>query len=285
MARVYGNLSVEEAKKMTDKQLSDAYDDYMKEKDLAEDDNNDKSTAAHRVNDGASLQNQSTAAYVADKGESLGKHPLDKESLGKDITEKVYATMGGVSGSDPSTAAYRADPDTYAIGQPRVFVSGSMTIKTLSPYAQAALDSYMADDAYFLVGDAPGIDRVVQEYLKAHDYKNVCVYHTGDKIRNKVNQDWPDKAIPSNGAERREFYTQKDIAMTQDCTEGFVIWDGKSEGTKANIDRLKDMAKPVKVENQSQRTYLTSTGGKDLSKSYMDQFGNSLEDDFSDIYG
>ena len=256
MARVYGNLSVEEAKKITDKQLSDAYDDYMKEKDLAEDDNN-----------------------------NLDKQPLNKESLVNDITEKVQAVMGGVSGNDPSTFAYRVNEATLNADRPRVFVSGSMTIKTLSPYAQATLDSYMADDAYFLVGDAPGIDRVVQEYLKAHDYKNVCVYHTGDKIRNKVNSNWPDKAIPSNGAERREFYTQKDIAMTQDCTEGFVIWDGKSEGTKANIDRLKDMKKPVKVENQSQRTYLTSTDGKDLSKSYMDQFGNSLEDDFSDIYG
>jgi hypothetical protein len=34
------------------------------------------------------------------------------------------------------------------------------------------------------------------------------------------------------------FYKQKDIAMANDCDCGYMVWGGKSRGTKNNIIRL-----------------------------------------------
>lgn len=115
----------------------------------------------------------------------------------------------------------------------KVFVSGSISIKKLPQIAVEKLDSIIAHNFTVLVGDANGVDRLIQEYLKQKSYPNVCVYYAGNKIRNN----WQMVNIVSN-LTGRALYTQKDKKMAQDSDYGMMIWDGKSKGTRANIDEM-----------------------------------------------
>ena len=133
----------------------------------------------------------------------------------------------------------------------KVFVSGSIAVKEIPDSVKEVLDSHIESGDTFLVGDASGVDSLIQRYLNDKEYSNVIVYHSGSKIRNKINPDWQDKAIyVPKGVSGRDFYTAKDEAMTKDCDEGIAIWDGKSVGTKANIDRLSKQGKSCFTYNQ-----------------------------------
>lgn len=118
----------------------------------------------------------------------------------------------------------------------KVFVSGSISIKILPQIAVEKLDSIIAHNFTVLVGDANGVDKLIQEYLKQKSYQNVCVYYAGNKIRNNLAQ-WNVVNIPSN-LTGRALYTQKDKQMAFDSDYGMMIWDGKSKGTKANIAEM-----------------------------------------------
>ena len=129
----------------------------------------------------------------------------------------------------------------------KVFIGGSISVKYLDCAVTDELDKYMHGDLEILVGDAYGVDSLVQKYLKDNSYDNVTVYASNGHARNNING-WKVKAIevPSY-IHGREFYTQKDIAMTDDCDFAFMVWDGKSQGTLANIKRLLDYGKGVNV--------------------------------------
>ena len=47
----------------------------------------------------------------------------------------------------------------------KVFISGSISIKSLPQAAIQKIDNIMAKDLTVLIGDANGVDRIVQEYL------------------------------------------------------------------------------------------------------------------------
>lgn len=90
-----------------------------------------------------------------------------------------------------------------------------------------------------LIGDAYGVDTLVQQMLKdKYDYPFVTVYASNGKARNNIGN-WNVKAIDvPSGIYGREFYTYKDVAMSNDCDFGLMFWDGKSQGTLNNIRRL-----------------------------------------------
>ena len=115
-----------------------------------------------------------------------------------------------------------------------------------------------------LIGDAYGVDTLVQQMLKdKYDYPFVTVYASNGKARNNIGN-WNVKAIDvPSGIYGREFYTYKDVAMSNDCDFGFMLWDGKSKGTLNNIERLLSMDKlsiiclsnrhkSFKIENRQQ---------------------------------
>ena len=73
-----------------------------------------------------------------------------------------------------------------------LFVSGSSkTQDKKSPYyrrklpklVKQQLKNSMRNNDTIIVGDAPGIDRQTQDYLKKKRYKNVEVYGPGTKVR------------------------------------------------------------------------------------------------------
>lgn len=145
-----------------------------------------------------------------------------------------------------------SDPTGYAnlVKDSRVFISGSSkTQDPESPFYQKELpkpvrnmiDHCVINDAKILVGDAPGIDSQVQDYLKGLAYKNVRVYSPFEKPRYMANKRWDKKAVPGELAE-------KDKAMTLDADTGIaVVIKGGAEATRNNVKRLNEQNKTAVV--------------------------------------
>ena len=62
-----------------------------------------------------------------------------------------------------------------------------------------------------LIGDAKGIDKTVQNCLKALGYKNVEIYYIGDSPRNIVDDDWKSVRIP---VEKTPLFFKNNIPVT-----------------------------------------------------------------------
>jgi hypothetical protein len=164
----------------------------------------------------------------------------------------------GVKGQKWGVRRYQNYDGTRIKTGKTVFVSGSSKTQTKdSPYYRKRLnkdirdqlDSYINENAKIVVGDAPGIDRQVQNYLNKKVYKNVEVYGPGKKVRYTANKDWKTNPIDSDYEEgSKEWLAVKDIKMSEVATEGFaVILDEGAKATRKNIERLESSGKKVKV--------------------------------------
>lgn len=132
----------------------------------------------------------------------------------------------------------------------KVFVSGSISLKVLRLQAIQHIDSIISNQDTVLIGDAFGVDKAVQHYLFERQYKLVIIYFSGDKIRNNIG-DWITKHIPNKtGLKGKEMYQLKDDAMAHEADCGLMIWDGKSRGTKYDIENMKQLNKPFIIETQ-----------------------------------
>lgn len=143
----------------------------------------------------------------------------------------------------------------------KIFVSGSSKTqdkdsgfyrKKLPRPIRRELKRAMRAKSTILVGDAPGIDRQVQDYLKSKNYMNVNVYGPGNKVRYKAAKDWVEKLFndPNHEPGSKEWLAKKDEAMTRDSTRSLAvtITDGSS-ATRRNVERSKAQNKPVSVYN------------------------------------
>lgn len=140
-----------------------------------------------------------------------------------------------------------------------LFVSGSSKTtnkesgyyrKGLSQEVKKYIDKSISQGEKIVVGDAPGIDRQVQDYLKKKGYSNVEVYGPGNKVRYQANKSWKTNPIDAKEYEigSKEWLAKKDIAMTEIATKGLaVILDEGSSATRANISRLISQNKDVSV--------------------------------------
>jgi adenine-specific DNA-methyltransferase len=109
-----------------------------------------------------------------------------------------------------------------------VIISGSRSINKLPSAAIESLDKIMALNFDIVIGDASGVDTLVQQYLSSKNYTKVKVYYAF-RVRNNLGF----LTIPVKGN-----YTDRDIAMCKKADFGLAIWDGKSKGTQANIQRV-----------------------------------------------
>lgn len=143
---------------------------------------------------------------------------------------------------------------------PTVFVSGSSHTQTKGdPYyrkklpkeIQNELNYRMKSGEKIIVGDAPGIDRQVQDYLNKKRYKNVEIYGAGDSPRYVANVKWKNKGINSKKYKQgsSEWLAEKDIFMNNLADEGIavVIENGGSGATRKNIERFIEQYKDVKI--------------------------------------
>lgn len=154
--------------------------------------------------------------------------------------------------------------ERYGVGglraQSSVFVSGSSKTqdpdsgyyrKHLPKPISDKLDEYMRDKKVILVGDAPGIDRQVQDYLNDKQYQNVRVYGPGTgNPRYLANSKWKTKMVDAPGFQEgsKEWLAAKDVKMTEDADEGLaVILDEGAKATRKNVERLLNSGKAASV--------------------------------------
>lgn len=127
----------------------------------------------------------------------------------------------------------------------KVFFSGSHTLKVLPQKAKDVIKLAKEKEVTILVGDCYGADTLIQKELIG--YSNVIIYSMYKNPRNNLGN-WEVKTIPNSYAGKVDYATwqqQKDIAMSQDCTSAVALWDGNSNGTRANKDRVSAMKKKV----------------------------------------
>ncbi len=158
-----------------------------------------------------------------------------------------------------------------------VFISGSISIKKLPNEVIKSFDKIVAQNILVYVGDADGIDMLTQNYFASKNYSNliVCsIYNTPRNIASNLFRNTQvdyDKNIKSE----REKQTQKDIFMTQNSDYSFVIWDGKSKGSYANIKRAIDNKQKLKVYYLKYERCLTNDElqSEELEKLYKSNTG------------
>ncbi len=142
----------------------------------------------------------------------------------------------------------------------RLFVSGSSKTqdkesgyyrKKLPRDVRTELKKSMRKGDEIIVGDAPGVDRQVQDYLSKKRYKNVSVYGPDVEPRYKAERSssWrynptynPKESKHEKGS--KEWLADKDVAMTNASTKGLaVILDDGANATRRNVERLRSQGK------------------------------------------
>ena len=127
----------------------------------------------------------------------------------------------------------------------KVFIAGPLKIRTLDKNIKERLEYIIRNKIEVLVGDTNGIDAAVQEYLNLKKYSNVTVYCINTPRNNIGN--WKIKSIPIEGTASFSDYVKKDLAMSQDTDFGFMIWNGKSNGTLNNTLNLLGQGKKTRL--------------------------------------
>ena len=112
-----------------------------------------------------------------------------------------------------------------------VMISGSRSIKNISP-GLASINKIMELQFAIILGDAPGVDKLVQEYLSSQNYPNVKVYFTLWSGNGKPRNVTGFETVGVAGS-----YIDRDKMMCSVCNYGLALWDGVSRGTRDNIDR------------------------------------------------
>ena len=205
---------------------------------------------------------QEALNLIIDDLKKSGKKYVELEAAGLDPAAKHIYEKNGFK-----TIKEIKDSDNFWNGltlmrkdlTDSVFISGSSKTqdkqsgyyrKQLPKDIRNEIDGYIKRGDKILVGDAPGVDRQVQNYLNKKGYSNVVVYGPGS-IRYSANKKWKTKPIDSSEFEPNspEFLRKKDIAMTNDSTKGLaVILDkGGAKATRNNVNRLVEQSKDVKI--------------------------------------
>ncbi|WP_309498791.1 hypothetical protein [Sulfurovum sp.] len=130
-----------------------------------------------------------------------------------------------------------------------VFISGSISIKRLPHEVIKSFDKIIVQNIPVYVGDANGIDVLTQDYFASKNYTNLKVCTIYETPRNQASRLFEIKQVNHDVSivSEREKQTAKDVYMTQHSDYSFVIWDGKSKGSYANITRAMESQKKLKV--------------------------------------
>ncbi len=163
----------------------------------------------------------------------------------------------------------------------RCFISGSMSIRKLPQPVITYLDKIIRKEHIVLVGDAPGVDRLVQEYCCFRGYYNVVVYSVLEPPRNYLSNRFRLNVV--NVPERVKgaaMQQEKDKVMTEDSDYSFVVWDGRSKGSYANILRSIRVGKPVDVYLVREKRFIghRQIREEDITKIFKREVGYSARD-------
>lgn len=142
----------------------------------------------------------------------------------------------------------------------KVFISGSISIKILPLEVIKSIQIIIDKDMTILVGDAPGIDSLIQDFCNEKNYLNVIVYTITSVPRYKANEKFKEIniSVSQDIKSERTRQTFKDKAMSKDSNFSLVIWDGSSKGSYANTIRALENNKKVKVYHQEKNNFIDS---------------------------
>ena len=130
----------------------------------------------------------------------------------------------------------------------KVFISGSITLNKIPSCVKESISKIVSQNMQIFVGDADGIDSIVQNFCKSLGHSNVTVYSIYSIPRYIVSGFSHIYIIPETTSKKeRERQSEKDAAMTHDSDFSLIIWDGKSKGSYNNIIRALKENKKVKV--------------------------------------
>lgn len=138
-----------------------------------------------------------------------------------------------------------------------VFIAGPRAIKKLDNKVILKLKSFEENNFLIYVGDANGVDKLIQTFYHNLNYDNVNIFASNGKARNNLGN-WRINAVSVDKSIKGfEFYVQKDKAMAEKADFGFMIWNGKSKGTLNNIINLRNKNKYIIL-------FLTTTDRKSV---------------------
>lgn len=159
-----------------------------------------------------------------------------------------------------------------------VFLSGSRKISRLNDEVRLRLDKMIENRLAVITGDANGADKAMQAYFASRNYENVTIYFVGDAPRNNVGN-WATKRIAGDPKLLgRDFYAQKDKAMSGIADYGLVLWDGKSPGSVQNMFWLLGESKTVVVYFAPKRQFFNFRNQEELIKLLAQCDDETLDD-------
>jgi len=158
-----------------------------------------------------------------------------------------------------------------------VFFGGSRRMSRLSQAVRERVENILSSGHLILVGDANGGDKAMQQYLAEKNYRNVVVFCMGDMCRNNIGS-WKIRNIHSDRSKKDfDYYSTKDLIMSDETDYGFMMWDGKSKGTLNNILNLCDRNKKVLVYFSITRAFHAVKNFDDVSNLLKHCNQHSLE--------
>ena len=131
----------------------------------------------------------------------------------------------------------------------KVFISGSINLNTLPKIVEKSLKTIQEKNIKILVGDAKGIDSLIQDYFSNNKYFNLNICSIYQTPRNRKNNNFKTILIEVDmdiKSERKK-QEKKDEYMSLNSDYSFVVWDGKSKGSFNNIKRALENDKLLKV--------------------------------------
>jgi hypothetical protein len=143
----------------------------------------------------------------------------------------------------------------------RLLLMGSKAFrKTKLPKNVAEkLDEAMTRKMTIIVGEAPGANRLFQDYLKSKEYKKVIVGHAKSMRYNAG--DWKTVQYGMNVSERERH-------MIEDCDSAVIIWADRSSVIAENLELLKRYEKPTFLFEFSNKSGKEKAGWLDPERTY-----------------
>lgn len=165
----------------------------------------------------------------------------------------------------------------------RVFVSGTSKMqdpesvyyrKELPKEIRDELDNHVENNHTILVGDAPGVDSMVQDYLASKKHKNVEIYVSGSNVRKNADSSgklgWKVHHINTKDfiEGSKEWHAVKDKAMNKSASYGLavILENGGAGATRKNIIRFIDDKKDAKIFELSSSKPDSYITGKEFLK-------------------
>lgn len=126
-----------------------------------------------------------------------------------------------------------------------IFIAGPRAIRKLDPKVIKKLNDIKEGNNKVHVGDANGVDKLIQSFYSGNEYNNVEVFASEGKARNNLG-DWTINNVKVDSKLKGfKYYTQKDKAMAKESDYGFMIWNGESRGTLNNMINLRIEGKEI----------------------------------------